>query len=254
MSKIKSSNSSSPNRRAVGTWLLAAPAAGSLAACETMDLGTLGSVLGGPLSQSEAGQGIKAALANGVLSALGIVGQDGGFLNNNLIRIPLPGFLGDAQSVLRQVGAAGLLDNLEVALNRGAEIAAPVGKQIFMDAVTGLSFQDAINIVRGADDAATQYLKASTTDSLTTLFSPIMENALGNTGALRLFDQVASQVNSIPFTQNLGASAKTDLIRYGVGKGLDGVFTYVAKEEKAIRDNPAARTSEILRRVFGGYV
>jgi len=235
-------------------FILAAGATG-LTACETTNLGGLGGVLGsGILSQADAAKGIRAALSNGVGHAVSTVGKRDGFLLNNLIKIPLPKYLQDVQSVLGAVGAAGLLNDLETQLNRGAEKAAPVAKNIFLDVISGLTIQDAIGIVKGADNAATEYLQSRSTPKLVQLFSPIMENALGDTGALRLFDQVAGQVKNVPFAPQLGADAKNDLIGHGVNYALSGVFRYVAEEERLIRENPAKRTSEILRRVFGGVV
>ena len=129
--------------------------------------------------------------------------------------------------------------------------AAPVAKDIFFDAIAGLSISDAIGIVRGPQNAATNYLTEKTTPRLTSLFSPIMENALKQTGALRLLDQVTGNLRNIPLAPQLSADVRTDLIGHGVKYGLDGVFHYVAKEEAAIRRDPAKRTSDILRRVFG---
>lgn len=236
------------NRRLTLAGLLGLP----LSACETLDPSILDGILGsGALTQADAALGIKEALGNGILSALGIVGRDGGFLNDQIIHIPLPKSLQSVQSVMSSIGAGGLLNNLETQLNRGAEAAAPVAKDIFLGAIRDLTIQDAIGIVKGADNAATTYLQDKTTFGLTNLFSPIMENALGQTGALQLFDQVAASLNNVPFAPQLGADAKRDLIGHGVDYALGGVFHYVAAEEKAIRENPAKRTSEILRRVFG---
>ncbi len=241
----------SPSRRTALAGLACLPVT---AACETMDPAILEGILGnGLLSQGEAAEGIRAALGNGVLSALGIVGKSGGFFNDGQIHIPLPKILQDVQSVLSKIGAGGLLNQLEAQLNRGAELAAPVAKDIFLDAISGLSISDAIAIVRGSDDAATQYLHGKTAPRLTQLFAPIMEKALDQTGALQLLDQVTNDLGSIPFAPSLGINARADLIEHGVGKGLDGVFHYIAKEEAAIRENPAKRTSEILRRVFGTF-
>ena len=233
--------------------LLSVPAFG-LTACETLDPSILEGVLGsGLLSQAEAAAGIRAALNNGIGHAVSTVGRTDGFWANNRIRIPLPKALQDIQDVVQPLGLGGLLGDLQTQLNRGAEKAAPVAKDIFIDAVTGLSIQDAINIVRGPDNAATEYLQDRTSGRLTELFSPIMENALSQTGALQLMDQFTGQLNSVPFAPSLSANAKSDLIRHGVDFGLSGVFTYIGDEEKAIRENPAKRTSEILRRVFGYY-
>ena len=226
----------------------------ALTACETIDPAILDGVLGGGiggLSQADAAMGIRAALDNGVGNAIANVGVLDGFLGNNLIRIPLPKVLQDVQSYLKPLGADGLLVELQQQLNRGAEKAAPVAKDIFIGAVRDLTITDAINIVRGPDNAATQYLSDRTSTKLAQLFSPIMENALDQTGALRIVDQVSGNLNSVPFAPKLGADARNDLIAHGVDYGLKGVFYYIGEEEKAIRANPAKRTSEILRRVFG---
>jgi hypothetical protein len=228
----------------------------ALPACETLDPAVIDGILGaggaGGLTQFEASQGIKAALDNGIGQAVATVGREGGFFNDNIIKIPLPTKLAEVQSTLGQFGASGLLDELELQLNRGAEKAAPVAKDIFVSAVSQLSIADAIGIVRGADNAATTYLQDKTTARLTQLFSPILENALGDTGALRLVDQLDGQLSGLG-VRGLGASAKSDLISHGVKYGLSGVFHYIGEEERLIRENPAKRTSEILRKVFGYY-
>ena len=232
-------------------FLLAGAAAG-LTACETLDTEALGAILSsGVLSQADAARGIRAALDNGVGHAVATVGKDGGFLNDALIRIPLPAALEDAKFVLAVVGAEGLMTDLQTQLNRGAEKAAPVAKSIFLDAISGLSIQDAIGIVKGPANAATEYLQSATTPKLTALFSPIMETALAETGALKLFDQLSGQVKNLPFAPQLGADAKQSLISHGVDYALGGIFHYIGEEERMIRENPAKRTSEILRRVFG---
>ncbi len=224
-----------------------------LAACETFDPSILDGLggLGGALTAGEVALGLKAALDNGVGNALSNVGILNGFLGNSLVRIPLPKVLQDVQSFLSPIGADGLLVDLQTQLNRGAEKAAPVAKDIFLGAVRGLTITDAFNILRGPDTAATEYLKTNTTGQLTQLFSPIMEDALNQTGALRLVDDVSAQLGAVPFGPNLGASARTDLIDHGVDYGLRGVFHFIGEEEKAIRANPAKRTSAILKRVFG---
>jgi hypothetical protein len=236
--------------------LLLGLAATPLVACETLDPGVIDGILGGQgglgaLSAGEVALGLKAALDNGVGNALANVGVLDGFLGNDIVRIPLPKVLQDVQSFLAPMGVDGLLVDLQTQLNRGAEKAAPVAKDIFLGAVRDLTITDAFDILRGPDTAATEYLRGRTTDRLAQLFAPIMENALNQTGALRLVDDVSSQLKSVPFAPNLGSDARTDLIDHGVKYGLSGVFHYIGEEEKAIRADPAKRTSEILRRVFG---
>jgi len=227
--------------------------AGGLTACETLDPAVIDGILGGGyggLSQADAAMGIRAALDNGIGNAIANVGVLDGFLGNSLVRIPLPKVLQDVQSYLKPLGADGLLVELQQQLNRGAEKAAPIAKDIFVGAVRELTITDALNIVRGPDNAATQYLADRTTTKLASLFSPIMENALNQTGALQLADQLQSTLRNVPLGPNL-SNARGDLIKHGVEYGLKGVFYYIGEEEKAIRANPAKRTSEILRRVFG---
>ena len=230
--------------------MLAAP----LAACETIDPTILDGIVGGTdgaarLSAAEVALGLKAALDNGVGNALLNLGTVDGFLGDPVVRIPLPKVLSDLQGYLAPIGADGLLVELQQQLNRGAEAAVPVAKDIFVDAVRGLTIQDAFDILRGPETAATDYLRGRTSDRLAQLFSPIMENALASTGALRLVDDVERQVPLGLVTG--GSDLKGDLIRHGVDFGLQGVFHYIGEEEAAIRRNPAKRTSEILRRVFG---
>ena len=205
----------------------------------------------GGLSEADAAAGIRAALNNGVSSAISTIGVADGFLLNNLIHIPLPKTLKDMQSSLSKIGLAGPLDTLETQLNRGAEAAVPKARAIFVDAISAMSISDAIGIVRGGDNAATDYLKGRTMPSLTNLFTPIMTTALEQAGAIRTLDSLAARLKAVPLAPKLGADAKSDLIRHGVEFGLAGMFTYIGKEEAAIRANPAKRTSEILRRVFG---
>ena len=243
---------SSTNQHLSRRTLLVFGGAGLLSGCIT-DGVNLPGIPGatGALTEADAAAGIRAALNNGVSSAISTIGVRDGFLRNAQIRIPLPGFLQDMQSSLSRVGLSGPLDTLETQLNRGAEAAVPEGRRIFVDAISGMSISDAIGIVRGGNNAATTYLKDRTFSPLTSLFTPIMSNALQQAGAIQTFDSLAASLRNIPLAPQLGADAKNDLIQHGVQYGLDGMFLYIAKEEAAIRSNPAKRTSEILRRVFG---
>jgi len=205
----------------------------------------------GGFTEAEAAQGLREALsiASGRVTAQ--LGQADGYLGDPNIRIPLPGFLGDAQGALRRVGMADLFDDLEVRLNRAAEAAAPRAKPLFQSAVSEMSVDDAVGIVRGADDAATRYFQDRMTPRLRAEFRPVVSVALEGAGAIAAFDRAAARYAKIPFTPSLGASAKADLIDHGVDASLDGLFFYLAREEAAIRNEPVKRTSEILRRVFG---
>ena len=238
--------------------LLGIGAAASLPACETLDPNVLNQILttggtGFGLSQADADLGIRTALNNGVSNAIGTIGVFDGFWKNNLIQIPLPSQMVSIQNTLSRFGAGSVFSRMHEQLNRGAEKAVPVAKDIFVGAVSQMSIQDALNIVRGPETAATDFLKGATQTQLVSSFSPIMETALSNTGALQLVSQVEQSVANIPFQTPL-TGARGNLISHGVSKGLDGMFYYIGEEEKAIRANPVKRTSEILRRVFGTTV
>ena len=256
-----------PSRRRL---LALLPGGVALAACESTEgAAILESVLGaaqtyggssstGGLSQADAVLGIKTALNNGVGSAITRVRRTNGFLGDNLIRVPLPGFLADTQQTLSRIGLSGMLDDLETQLNRGAERAAPVAKDLFVDAITSMSVRDAIGIVNGGPTSATDYFKRTTTPRLTQLVRPIMTDALQDAGAIQTFDRLAANVQNVPFAPQLGADAKTSLIDHGIEKGLDGIFYYVGREEAAIRRDPVKRTStappEALRSHLGSLI
>lgn len=236
-------------------FILAGLAGLSLTACETLDPAILDGIVAGTgvgqLSAAEIAMGLRAALDNGVGHAVLELGREDGFFGNPSVRIPLPQRLQQVQSYLAPLGADGLLVELERQLNRGAEAAVPVARDIFLEAVRDLTINDALSILRGSDRAATDYLEQRTSASLANLFSPIMENALDRTGALDLLNQLDDRLRDIPFVAGLGTQARNDLVEHGVEFGLAGVFDFIAEEEKAIRNDPAARTSAILRRVFG---
>ena len=249
--------SNSPlTRRAM--MLGAAATAGGLAACAETDIQNSLQLLsqglaqtGGPLTSQEAAAGLKDALRLGTDAAVTRLSRENGYFDDANVRIPLPGFLGEAQTALGRIGMSGLFDDLELRLNRAAETAAPQAKNIFVSAITSLSVSEAIDIVRGPDNAATEYFKEAMTPRLTQAFRPVINDGLNESGAILTFDRITSRYNAIPLTADLGASAKGQLVDHGLNAALSGLFFYVAKEEKAIRENPAKRTTEILRRVFG---
>ena len=240
--------------------LLGLGALAALPACETLDPAVLDGILGGTtgagfgVTQADAAAGIRAALNNGVGNAVSTIGVLDGFWQNNLIQIPLPSQLASLQTTMSRFGAGGLFNELHQQLNRGAEKAVPVAKDIFVGAISQMSIQDALNIVRGPNTAATDFLKSATQTQLVQSFSPIMENALSQTGALQLVGQVEQSVANLPIQVAGLSNARGDLISHGVSKGLDGMFYYIGEEEKAIRADPVKRSSEILRRVFGSAV
>jgi len=201
------------------------------------------------LSEGEIGSGLKEALKIATQRVVGRVGKTDGYNADPAIRIPLPGPLQAIQGPLKGMGAGGMLDDLQLKMNRGAEQAAPKALTIFGDALSKMSIDDARGILAGPSDAATQYFKRTTTPQLTSAFRPVVDGALSGTGAVGVFKAVQDKASSIPFA---GSEIQGfDLTDFTVGKALDGLFHYLAGEEASIRSNPAARTTDLLKKVFG---
>ncbi len=231
------------------------------AGCETGSNGDFGQVLGevlggiesgqttsGELSLAEIDAGLRQALEIGADRVASQIGVTDGYWKDPQIQIPLPGRLGQVQNELGKLGLAGPLDDLQLRMNRAAEDAVPAGKRIVIDAVQSITIEDALGILRGGDSAATDFLRGRTEAGLRQTFTPFVENALESSGAYRALDSVTS---SQPLLAVAATDYKSDLTTFAVQYGLDGLFTYLAVEEQKIRDNPVARTTELLRRVFG---
>jgi hypothetical protein len=200
------------------------------------------------LSEAEIAEGLKAALSKGAETASKQLNKSDGYNLNPKVRIPFPE---DAQRVavkLRELGYGKKVDDFEVSLNRSAEHAAREASVIFVNAIKQMSISDAKNILTGADTAATGFLRKSTYGSLNTAFTPHIKHALDSTNATTLWTELATIYNKIPFNKQ---KANTDLVAFTTGKALKGVFVMVAEEELKIRKDPAARTSDILKKVFG---
>ena len=200
------------------------------------------------LSSSEAASGLKEALLQGIGKGADQASQTDGFYLNRLIRIPFPPDAQRVATTLRSFGLGSQVDKFELSLNRGAEDAARSAKPIFISAIKSLTFSDVWNILTGQKDAATQFLKRTTSTQLVSAFSPIMQKSLDQVGATRYYTQLAGTYNQLPLVQKV----QPDLNQYATGKAVDGLFTLIAQEEANIRENPVARTTEILLRVFGG--
>lgn len=202
----------------------------------------------GGLSETSAASGLREALSNGTVAAVTRVSKTDGYWGDSTIRIPLPKPLATTQAVLKPLGQSGLLDDVHLRMNRAAEAAAPVARGLFLDAITAMTIKDAIGVVRGGDTAGTDYLRKTTTPRLTAAFTPPMENALQSTGTVDYLDR-AIRRNRLQGV--VRTDARTYLGQYAVGLALSGLFHYVGVEETAIRRDPAKRTSQILRTVFG---
>ncbi len=195
----------------------------------------------------EVGQGLKEALINGVSKGADIVSQADGYFGNPQIKIPFPPDVKKVEDRLRQVGLGNEVDRFVMTLNRGAEDAAKEAKPIFIDAIKQMTIQDAWGILRGQPDAATQYLKRTTTGQLKAKFSPVIQSSLDKTSATKYYSDLINTYNKIPLVQRVNP----DLNSYATDLAIQGLFVMIAKEEKSIRENPAARTSDLLKKVFG---
>ena len=241
-----------PSRRSVAAGLAALLAAGPALAQSAADIlrqvaAARGS--GAGLSASDAEGGLREALTSGAVNAVLRVGRLDGYWRDGAIQIPLPGLLGDAQRMLKPLGQSRLLDDLQLRMNRAAETAAPRARDLFVSAIKGMTVQDAVGIVRGGDTAGTEYLRGRTQDQLKAQFRPMVANALDGAGAVRVFDQAVRRHGAQGL---LGSSPQDALIDFATSRALDGLFYYVGQEEREIRTNPVKRTTNLLRRVFGG--
>jgi hypothetical protein len=199
------------------------------------------------LSQEDAAAGIKEALSNGTTKGVNLVSKQDGYFGDATIKIPFPEDAKTVETKLRSMGMGKKCDDVILSLNRAAEDAAIKAKDIFIDAIKAMTVSDAINIVKGNDDAATQYLKSHTTAELIKQFKPIIEESLKKVNATKYWEDVITTYNKIPMVKKVNP----DLAQYVTEKAIDGLFAKIAIEEKEIRKNPAARTSALLKKVFG---
>jgi len=197
-------------------------------------------------SESEADSGIKQALINGVTKGVAMVSKEDGYFGDPIIKIPFPEEVDFMASKLKAIGMGSLVDKAVLSMNRAAEDAASTAKDIFVGAIKEMTVTDAINIVKGEDDAATQYLETNTTDKLTEQFSPIITNSLEKVNATKYWDDVVNAYNQIPMVKKMNP----DLGEYVTEKAIAGLFVKIADQEKAIRDNPIERTTDLLKKVF----
>jgi len=202
---------------------------------------------GSGLSDVKIGSGLKEALKIGTENAVGFTGKKDGFFLNQAIKILMPEKLRTFEKGLRAVGYGPQVDELVLSMNRSAEKATPFAKQIFWDAIGEMTFDDVKKILSGNDTAATDYFKGKTTSNLTDVFKPIVSNAMNEVGVTRQYKELVGRYESIPFVKK----ESFDLDHYVVTKALDGLFHMVGEEETKIRKNPTARTTDLLKEVFG---
>lgn len=199
------------------------------------------------LSNSTIVDGLKQALEVGTGNAVSSVSKVNGYYTNPDIKILLPQKVRKVESILRGVGYGETIDEFEESMNRAAEKAAPLAKEYFVDAIKQMTFDDARKILNGGDNAATLYFEEKMRGKLFTAFEPIVHDKMSEVGVTRYYQDLESKVSNIPFAGDLNF----DLDKYVTNKSLDGLFTMVAEEEAKIRKDPAARVTDLLKKVFG---
>jgi hypothetical protein len=228
----------------------------SLGGCAELpiDAGTLDQILtattggaGSGLDEATVVSGLKEALRVGTERSVVRTSREGGYWNDPLLRIPLPEDLQTMGDALRAVGMGAQVDALELSMNRAAETASAEATEVFWQAIRTMSISDAYGILNGPDDAATTYFRGRTEGTLRQRFSPIVESAMQQVGLYRAYDALLSRYSALA----LLGSPTVELNRYVTDEALDGLFTVLAQEEEHIRTDPVARTTELLRTVFG---
>jgi len=202
----------------------------------------------GSLSNSEVVSALRQALELGSKNAGAKLSAKDGFFGNALVKILLPPEAQKVEGLMRQFGMGSLADKVILQMNRAAEDAAGKAVPIFVNAITTISIQDGISILRGGNGAATNYLKSRTTAALTTAFRPVIQNSLNKLNVATYWNQLFSTYNKLPITRN---KINPDLTAYVTERALNGLFVTVAQEEDKIRTNPAARVTDLLKKVFG---
>jgi hypothetical protein len=202
--------------------------------------------LGTGLSDSKISSGLKQALQIGAEQAVKLTGRPNGYFSNPDIKILMPSNLRTLEKGLRMLGYGPKVDGFVLSMNRAAEAAAPAARKIFINAITAMTFDDARRILSGGDTAATDYFKDKTTPQLTAAFRPVVEKTMATNGVTQQYNALVAEYKSIPFARN----QDLDINHYVVSKALDGLFYELGQEERKIRKDPAAQTTNLLRQVF----
>ncbi len=207
----------------------------------------LGSSGDKPLTEETVAAGLKEALRVGTERTVAVTGKEDGFFGNELIRIALPEQIDPLVETLRTLGLGGRVDGFERAMNRSAELAAGEAKALFWETVTGMTLADAFGILNGGETAATDYFRDRTSGPLRDRFTPIVQDNMNKVGIYQTYGELVRRYEAIPLVE----APAFDLDAYITQKTLDGLFTVLADEERRIRADPVARTTDLLRRVFG---
>ncbi len=201
---------------------------------------------GNGIGNTEIASGLRQALDLGIEKQVAKLTQKDGFLKNDLVKILLPEELKKVDKTLRDIGLSKLADEGLKVLNRAAEDAVKEATPIFVDAIKGITFADAKNILLGNNDAATQYLTSKTQTALYDKFNPVIKKSFGKVGADQIWSNLINKYNTLPFTSDVNP----DLTDYVTGEALKGVYTMIAIEEKDIRTKLSSRTTDLLKKVF----
>ena len=201
-------------------------------------------------NQSEISDGLREALKIGAKKATAKVSAENGFFGDALIKVLMPPETQKVESALRRVGMGDQVDKLVLSMNRAAEDASAKALDIFVDAIRNMSISDALSILNGGNDAATQYLKRTTSAALTRAFLPVIKQSLDKVHATEYWATVFNTYNEMPMTFK---KVNPDLPAYVTGRALNGVFVYIAQEEARIRKDPAAQVTDLLKKVFGSH-
>lgn len=199
------------------------------------------------LTHTEASQGLKTALERGALAAVNLLGKTDGFLGNEKVRIPLPGFLQDAAKLLRAFGQGARIDELVTAMNRAAEAAVPMAKDMLAGAVKTMSITDAKKILTGGETSVTRFFAEKTRSPLSIKFLPVVTRATVKVGLADKYNQVAGKAADLGLVKKEDANIQ----QYVTGKSLDGLYFMIGEEEKKIRKDPVGTASAVLKKVFG---
>lgn len=199
-------------------------------------------------SESEIAAGLREALQVGAKNATGKVSAVDGFFGNSLIKILMPPEAKKVETTLRDIGMGAQVDKAILSMNRAAEDASQKALPIFVNAIKSMTIGDAVSILKGSNDAATQYLKSKTSADLTAAFKPVIQQSLEKVNATKYWAEVFNIYNRLPTTRE---KVNPDLAAYVTERALNGVFIYIAEEEGKIRTDPAARVTDLLKKVFG---
>jgi len=206
-----------------------------------------GSSTSSSLTTEQVAEGLKEALTNGISKGSDMASAVDGYFKNPKIKIPFPPDVKKVEDKLRQMGMGAQVDKFVLTLNRGAEDAAKEAKPIFITAIKSMTIQDAWAILKGNQTAATDYLKKVTSSQLHDKFKPVIQSSLEKVNATKYYSELVTTYNKIPLVQKVNP----DLNEYATAKAMDGLFLLIADEEAKIRKDPVARTSELLKKVFG---